>query len=285
MSHVNHNRQQNRAIEEFLSKGTYRFSGSDVLVFVPVCNEEYTVANVVNGIRESCNFDILVINDGSTDSTPQILQQLEVEFLEYPPGIDSHVIFTGLKVAYALGYKYVVKIDGDDQHNPQDIPRLYEHAIKTGADIVIGSRHLHKFDVNIFSFEGSGMWFCSRLVSLLSGKRITDTTSGLKIWRREASEVSLAALQKGRLKEGSTYHVEELIIAARNKLKVEEISVTMRPRQYGETKSYSRKNMVLFPLNLVRSTIRALFGNGKYRQDTASYISGEAQEIRGKPDK
>jgi len=250
---------QNKATSEFLSKGTFRFHGSDVLVFIPVHNEECTIGRVIEKVKEDCNFDLLIIDDGSIDSTPDILQNLDVEVLKHPICLGSSVIISGLEAAYSLGYKYVIKIDGDDQHNPRDIPRLYEHAIQTGADIVIGSRHLNGFSANILSIQGSGMWFCSKLVSLLSRKRITDTTSGFKIWSRKACEVAIQAFKDGKLKEDSTYHVEELIIAAKKKLEVEEISVVIRPREYGETKSYSKRKLIMFPPSLIRSTVRALF--------------------------
>jgi glycosyltransferase involved in cell wall biosynthesis len=229
-----------------------------VLIFIPVHNEEYTIAEVVNKTWQFCNFDLLIIDDGSSDSTPRILRKLDVEVLKHPTRLGLGIM-SGLEVGYAFGYKYVIKIDGDYQHNPQDIPRLYEHATKTGADIVIGSRHLIDFNSRILSIVGSGMWFCSKLVSLLSRKQITDTTSGFKIWTRSACEVAIRAFKEGKLKEGSTYHVEELIIAARKKLKVEEICVVMHPREYGDTKSYSRKKLIMFPLNLIKSTVRALF--------------------------
>jgi len=257
MRNANQSELQNRAIGEFLSKNAFRFHGSEVLVFIPVHDEENTIAKVVDKVRQSGNFDLLIIDDGSTDSTPRILQKLDVEVLTHQAPLGSRVI-SGLWVGHDLGYKYVVKIDGDGQHDPQDIPRLHEHAIKTGADIVIGSRHLNGFDANILSIKGSGMWFCSKLVSFLSRKQITDTTSGFKIWSRRACQVGMQAFEEGKLREASTYHVEELIIAARKKLRVEEISVVIRPREYGETKSYAKKEMVLFPVNLVRSTIRAL---------------------------
>lgn len=258
MRNTNPSELRSEAVGDLLSKNAFRFHGSDVLVFVPVYNEKCTIAKVVSKIRQACNFDLLIIDDGSTDSTPHILRKLDVEVLKHQRCLGSGIM-SGLEVGYTLGYKYVIKIDGDHQHAPQDIPRLYEHAIKTGADIVIGSRHLNGFEANILSIKGSGMWFCSKLVSFLSRKRITDTTSGFKIWSRRACEVAILALKEGKLKEGSTYHVEELIIAARKKLKVEEISIVMRPREYGETKSYAKKKLVLFPLNLLRSTIRALF--------------------------
>lgn len=254
-----HSQLQNQAVRKLLSKNKFRFNGSDVLVFVPVYNEEHTITKVVKGIRDCCNFDLLVIDDGSTDSTPGILRQLDVEVVTHPSGIKSNVLLSGLKVASALGYKYAVKIDGDGQHNPQDIPRLYEHAVRTGADITIGSRHLNGFNAKLLSIDGSGMWFCSKLVSLISRKRITDATSGFKIWNAKACETAIQAIEAGKLAEHSTYHVEELIIAAKKKLKVEEISVVIRPREYGESKSYTNRKLALFPLQLVRSTLRALF--------------------------
>lgn len=260
MKRVNsHQELQNQAMSEFLSKGTFQFHGSDVLVFIPVYNEEHTIARVIEKVKEDCSFDLLIIDDGSTDSTPDILQKLDVEVLKHPICLGSSVIISGLEAAYSLGYKYVIKIDGDGQHDPRDILRLYEHAIQTGADIVIGSRHLNGFNANILSIEGSGMWFCSKLVCLLSRKRITDTTSGLKIWSREACEVAIQAFKDGKLKEDPTYHVEELLIAAKKKLNVEEISVVIHPREYGETKSYSKRKLIMFPLNLIKSTIRTFF--------------------------
>jgi len=212
-----------------------------MLVFVPVYNEEHTVAKIIKEVRNCCDFDLLVIDDGSTDSTPGILRQLDVEVVIHPSGINSNVLLSALKVARALGYKYVVKVDGDGQHNPQDIPRLYEHAVRTGADITIGSRHLNGFNAKLLSIDGSGMWFCSKLVSLISRKRITDATSGLNIWNARACETILQAMETGKVKEHSTNQVEQLIIAARKKLKVEEISVVIRPREYGKSKSYTKK--------------------------------------------
>jgi glycosyltransferase involved in cell wall biosynthesis len=257
-SRPNREELRRQTVAEFLSRNPHHFNGTEALVFIPVHNEEHTIAKVVNKVRDACDFDLMIIDDGSTDSTPNILQRLEVDILKHPDCLGSLGIISGLQVAHTLGYKYAIKIDGDDQQNPQDIPRLYEHACKTGADIVIGSRHLHKFNAKILSIKGLGMWFCSQLVSLLSRKRITDTTSGLKIWSRRACEVAIQAFKKGMLKEDSTYHVEELIIAARKKLTVEEISIVVRPREYGETKSYSTKKRIMFPLNLIRSTVRAL---------------------------
>jgi len=248
---------QQRTISDFLSRDPSHLRRSDVLVFVPVYNEEKTIADIIAKVRGACDFDLLIVDDSSTDSVPDILKKLDVNVLTHPVNFESRIT-SGIEIGYRLGYKHVIKMDGDGQHNPLDIIRLYDHAIKTGADIVIGSRYLKVFTAKKLSVKGSGMWFCAKLVSFISRKRITDTTSGFKIWSRRACKLALNSFRKGKLRISSTYHVEELMIAAKNKLKLEEIAVVMNSREYGESKAYSKKRMISFPLNLIGSTIRAI---------------------------
>ncbi len=247
-----------KLVSEFISRSDLRFHKTDVLVFVPVLNEQDSIAELIDGIRKNCQFDLLVIDDGSNDSTPAVLEKLGVTVLRHPQPLGSKRILHGLEIALSLGYKYVLKIDGDGQHNPADIPRLYERAVLKENDLVIASRHVDRFRANIWSVSGSGMLFCAGMVSLISRQRITDTTSGFKIWSRKACEAAIKAASKGKLKDASTFHVEELVLAARKRLRVEEISVTMYPRQFGCTKSFSPGKKFLFPFKLIGSTLRAL---------------------------
>jgi len=244
------------AIQEFIERDHPYFRGSDTLVYIPVYNEEQTIGKVISDVRANCIFDILIINDGSTDNTSSILSNVNIEVLNHPKRSGSMVILSGLEIAFKMGYRFAIKIDGDDQHDSHDIPRLYEQAVKTSADEVIGSRHLHDFNANIFSVQGLGMWFSTKLVFLLSRQRITDTTSGLKIWNRKACRIIIQAYNEGKLREGSTSLIEELLITAKNKLKVNEIAVIMYPRKFGESKAYSKKTLFMFPINLIRSIIR-----------------------------
>lgn len=257
MGYKRHKKTQPRDVDRFLAKGSYRFSGSDVLVFIPAHNEEQSIADVVRKIKKVCDFDVLVIDDRSDDATPDILSKLDVEVLTRIKNCDSRII-NGLEVAYTLGYKYVIKIDGDGQHNPQDIPHLYQHAVNTNTDIVIGSRHLNGFNGHTTTIKGFGMWFCARLVTLLIGKHIKDSTSGFKIWSNRACQAMIQAAKKGKLKDGATYHIEELLLAHKNQLKIDEIEVVMHDRAYGNSKSFAPKEMVTFPFHLIRSLWRAL---------------------------
>jgi glycosyltransferase involved in cell wall biosynthesis len=249
---------QNEAIKEFLSRNNHQLKGSEVLVFIPVHNEEITIAKVIQKVKQICNFDILVVDDGSTDSTNSIVKELGVEILKHPRCLGSMVLLSGLMVGRELKYKYIIKIDGDDQHDARDIPRLHSHAIKTNADVVIGSRHLDKYTGQLWSVQGFGMWFCSKMVTIISRRKTTDVTSGLKIWNSKAAETTIQAFNHGLFGEDSTVLIEECLFAAKNGLKIEEINVVMFPRLHGESKSYSRGKMAMFPLNLARSIFRVL---------------------------
>ncbi len=249
---------RNDAVGRFLRSDHPYLRSTEALVYVPVLNEERTIAKVVEEIRNVCDFDVLVIDDGSTDATPAILQKLNVEVLRNSGPTGSRNVLTALEVSQLLGYRYVIKIDSDGQQDPKDIPRLWSCAVQTGANTVIGSRHLDHFSANIWSFEGSGMWFCAKLVSLLARKRITDATSGFRLWDRSAAQLFLESFNQGKMKDLTTFLVEELLITARKGLRIEEIDVVMHPRQFGESRCYSSaKQRLSFPFNLIRSTFRA----------------------------
>jgi glycosyltransferase involved in cell wall biosynthesis len=252
---------QNEATKEFLSLSKHQLKGSEVLVFIPVHNEEFTISKVLEQVKQNCNFDILVVDDGSTDATNSITKQLGVEVLKHPSCLGSMVLLSGLSVGQALNYKYIIKIDGDEQHDAKDIPRLYAQAVETRADMVIGSRHLKKYSGQLWSIQGLGMRFCSKMVSTLSKRKVTDVTSGYLIWNRRAVQTTIQAFNYGLFGDDSTILIEQYLFAVKKGLRIEEINVVMSPRQYGESKSYSKKKLAMFPFNLVRSVFRVLLIN------------------------
>ncbi|MFC1921613.1 glycosyltransferase family 2 protein [Chloroflexota bacterium] len=258
MSKTNNDRLREELITDFLSGRKERLRRSNTLVFIPVHNEEDTIAEVVQAIRDACDYDILIIDDASTDTTPEIISGLDAEILTHKEILNSRII-NGLEIGNISEYRYLIKIDGDGQHNASDILRLREYADTNDMDLVIGSRHLNGFKANICSIKGAGMWFCSALVSVLGRQRITDSTSGIKIWSRRASELAVKSYKRGKLQEGSTFHIEELIIAAKHGLRIAEIDIIINPRQYGESKSFSTANLIKFPFNLLKTTFRAIF--------------------------
>ena len=190
MRNVNHGELRNRAIGEFLSKKASQFNGTDVLVFVPVHNEENTVAKVIKDVKDCCNFDLLMIDDGSTDSTPRILRQLDVEVLTHPPSMNSDVILSGLRVARALGYKYAVKIDGDGQHNPDEIPILLNamvNPLRHKPDVVIDSRFLGEYSV-LPRYRKFGIDVITWLYNVGSKWKIEDSQCCFRAYSRRVIE-------------------------------------------------------------------------------------------------
>jgi glycosyltransferase involved in cell wall biosynthesis len=158
-----------------------------VIVIIPAYNEGDRIAEVVGNVRRVVpDCEILVVNDGSRDNTAAAAEAAGATVVSHPFNMGYGVaIQTGYKYAQATGYDFLVQIDGDGQHDPAYIPRLLEPVMKGETDFVIGSRFLA-----VESYEPSlarriGMAFFRKIVSLVTGTRITDSTSGYQAFNRE----------------------------------------------------------------------------------------------------
>jgi len=173
-------------------------------------------------------FDILVVNDGSTDSTVNIARQEGVFVLEHPynMGIGA-TIQTGFLYAFRNGYDIAIQMDGDGQHHPESLPALIKPLIDGQADLVIGSRYLIDGGYKSSLPRKLGIRFFTGLVWVFTRKRSTDPTSGFRAMDRKGLELFSKEYP-------SDYpEVESLIAAHKNGLRFEEIPVTMRDRQGG----------------------------------------------------
>ena len=156
----------------------------DVLLIIPSYNEEKNIERVVGEIKERFPWlDYLVVNDGSTDRTAQICREKGYHMLNLPVNLGLAGCFqAGMKYAYEKGYPYAIQFDGDGQHRPEYIEKSYEK-IEEGYDIVIGSRFVE-------CPKGGGMRMLgSRILALAirltTGVRISDPTSGMRMFNRE----------------------------------------------------------------------------------------------------
>ncbi len=155
------------------------------LIIVPAYNEEEFIGKVLDDARQSNpHADILVVNDGSTDATPDIAEQRGVMVLNIPFNIGyGGAIQTGFRFATERGYDFAVTLDGDAQHDPSSIKNLVETMDREGADVVIGSRFLEEpYTMGIARRIGVSIF--SVIARLYTGTNFTDPTSGFQLLNR-----------------------------------------------------------------------------------------------------
>ena len=115
---------------------------NDLLVIIPAFNEEAAIQGVIHGIRETMpGVPILVLDDCSKDSTVALARATGAGVIALPHHLGlGGSVQTGYKLAFELGYQYVIRVDGDGQHDPRDIPQIYQALRTSGAEMVIGCR-------------------------------------------------------------------------------------------------------------------------------------------------
>ena len=206
-----------------------------VVVVIPAYNEEEAVGGVVDEIPRAAGglaVDVLVVDDGSADRTTETSREhgAYVARLEENRGQGS-ACRVGYQLAREHGARYIVTVDADGQWNPSDIPRLLEPVVAGDADFVLGSRVLGG-TARQDSIRRAGVHVFARLVSLLTGVRVTDTSSGV---RAMLAEVTATVPQ-----EQPQYQASELLIGAICQgYRVVERPVVMRKRAAGQSKKGS----------------------------------------------
>ena len=199
------------------------------LVVVPALNEEASVGDVIRDVkRVDPAAHVVVVDDGSTDNTSDVAKAAGADVITLPFNIGvGGALRAGFRYARRFGYRVVVQVDGDGQHNPAHIPELL--VALEGADVVIGARFAGVGDYEVRGARKLAMKLLARSLSRRTGERLTDTTSGFRAFNGKAVEVFANDYPAEYL--GDT--VEALVIAARAGLRVTQIPVEMRPRMTG----------------------------------------------------
>ncbi|MBT1072574.1 glycosyltransferase family 2 protein [Geobacter chapellei] len=156
------------------------------MVLIPAYNEASRIAQVVLSIKKICPYlDVVVISDGSSDDTAKIARNIGAVVLSHPFNMGYGVaIQTGYKYALANNYDYLVQLDADGQHDPSCIPALLAPVQSGEADIAIGSRFLGNSYHPPF-LRRLGMSLFRLIVSRVTGRQVTDTTSGFQAFNRD----------------------------------------------------------------------------------------------------
>lgn len=154
------------------------------VVLIPTYNNAATLRDVVEGVSAYVG-DVIVVNDGSTDSTPEVIESLAgVQVISYEENRGKgHALKTGLRAAAGRGFRYAITIDSDGQHYPEDIIGFLDHIEANPDCLIVGARNLAQENMpakNSFANRFSNFWF-----RLETGRRLSDTQSGYRLYPLE----------------------------------------------------------------------------------------------------
>jgi hypothetical protein len=198
---------------------------------VPARNEEANVAEVVRGIRAfDPEFDVVVVDDGSDDRTAAVARDAGAHVVRLPFNLGiGGAVQTGFRYALEHGFDVAVRLDGDNQHDPQELAGLLEPVLAGEADIVVGSRFLGPGEYRPPFARRVGIRLFARVVSLLVRQRVTDTTSGFQALNRRGIALFAADLPH------DYPEVEATVMVFKHRLRLKEVPVHMRERAEGSS--------------------------------------------------
>lgn len=199
----------------------------ELLIIIPAYNEEENIERVVNHIIQCYGqYDYIVVNDGSKDRTADICRERGFHLLDLPVNLGLAGAFqAGMKYAYRKGYSYAIQFDADGQHLPEYIEPMLAR-IRQGFDIVIGSRFVNVRKSSSLRMLGSRM--ITVAIKLTTGVRISDPTSGMRMFSRDMIREFALNLNYGPEPDTVSYLVK-------NGAKVSEIPVVMAEREFGSS--------------------------------------------------
>lgn len=220
------------------------------LIIIPAYNEEANIEKTIESIlKDSEGFDYIIINDCSTDGTREICVTNGYNIVNLPINLGiGGAVQTGYKYAVQHGYDMAVQVDGDGQHDPKFLAEMAEYLEKNNLDMVIGSRFINMEGFQSSGLRRAGIRFFTCLIKMLTGKTITDPTSGLRMIGKNVLSIFAREYPKD-------YPEPESVVAVlRKKLKVEEIPVIMHERE-GGVSSISMKKSVYYMIKVTLAIV------------------------------
>lgn len=248
-----------------------------VLVVVPAFNEEATVADVVMKIL-NLGFDVLVVDDGSTDETANSALVAGAAVLSLPINVGvGGALRAAFRFAIRRGYEAVIQIDADDQHPVHQIPELVSAAARSDADLVIGSRYLSTNSTLISSLpRQSAMRMLSALLSRAAKSKLTDSTSGFRLIRNPL--LAEFALEFPNYYLGDTF--EATVRAARAGYRIVEVPASLSPRLHGKSSAGTLQALQLIAKALLITQLRIYPGlHRSPRKSQGSGLPGKSLSV------
>lgn len=214
---------------------------SDSIVLIPTYNEKENISKIIDAVLGlEQQFDILVIDDNSPDGTAAIVEDIitrepRVHILKRPgkQGLGTAYI-AGFKWAIEQKYDYIIEMDADFSHNPNDLIPLRKACAEEGADMSIGSRYIT--GVNVVNWPMGRVlmsYYASMYVRIITGMSVRDTTAGFVCYRRIVLET--IDLDKIQFK-GYAFQIEMKFTAFKFGFKIKEVPIIFVNRVLGTSK-------------------------------------------------
>ena len=251
------------------------------LIIIPTYQESENISDLIEAIfRLALPFEILIVDDNSSDGTAQIVKTKQeiypetLHLMERPKkmGLGTAYI-AGFKYGLKNNYDYIYEMDADFSHNPEDLIRLYVACKTEGYDLAIGSRYVKGVNVVNWPMGRVLMSYCASIyVRLITGIPIYDTTAGFKCYHKSV----LQAIDLDTLRFlGYAFQIEMKFNAWKCGFKIKEVDVIFTDRRKGTSKMSSGifKEAIFGVLEM---TIRSLFK--KYEP---LYLSIESDRLDG----
>ena len=215
-------------------------------VIIPTYNEKENIEAIIRAVLAlEDGFHILVVDDGSPDGTAEIVKRLQAT--DYPDSLFilersgkqglGTAYMTGFRWALEHGYDYVIEMDADFSHNPDDLPRLYHACCDGGADLAIGSRYCNGISVINWPIGRVIMsYYASKYVRTVLRMKVYDSTAGFKCYRRKVLET----IDFDRIKmRGYGFQIEMKYNAYKLGFKIAEVPIIFVDRKQGTSKMSS----------------------------------------------
>ena len=228
---------------------------AEVAAIIPAHNEADTISQIVRDSRKFVD-EVIVIDDCSSDETAEIAKSAGATVIK-------HVFNTGIGGALRTGYVYcleqnfstVVQLDADGQHDPKFIPFLLDALRLNNLDIVTGSRFLNKNHLSHSLVRRAGIQFFSKTVQFLTSKRVTDITSGYRVY-------NIKAIRELEDIDEKNWAVDQTLRAIKLGLKYQEVPVEMPLRQNGRSQ-FDFTTFTWYPFRMFRVILSIMLFRGK----------------------
>ena len=257
-----------------------------ICVLIPTYNNASTLEKVIIGVAEFTD-DIYIINDGSTDSTLKVLQKYsKFSSLTYSPNVGKGwAIRKGFEYATKAGFDYVITIDSDGQHFPEDIPAFVDKLEECGDAFILGARNMKQEGVpgkSSFGHKFSNFWFWVE-----TGVRAPDTQTGFRLY-------PLKPLRKLNFyTKKYEFEIEVLVRGSWSGIKVESVPIKVfyspkesRISHFRPFKDFSRISvlntiLVVITLSYIipRNFIRSLFSKATYKKFSDRIVASNESKL------